>query len=647
MNRSKRAWVLALALILMLGCLVLPGGAAAASEPTVTDYPTGYTFTVTSQGRYANWAGVSTVSQFTDAQGNFCFAVDDGSQVTVYKTSRGKVTGTVVIDKPYETFGAAACDGSGNLYMVWGSPNSTDDTAVNTIIVGKYSPAGKLIAEAGGNGSEGMAYYYDERFYTQTPFDGGNCDVAVNGSLLLVNYARHMYSGHQANTVFVVDTSSMQVQTGIISYNSHSFDQRATAWSKTGGFLLASQGDCFPRSFTTSVTDRSKTLNEMETFHFWVQQGAYDAYDMYKLNATRSRLGNILESGSGAVLVGSSVRSLSEDALSEPKDVFVQVFDPRGSASSASSFVTGGTRSGLAGKNGDEQVTDYGVSWLTDLADSGMTVDVVQAVNAWEGRIAVLYELSDSYGSYDSTWCMILNENGSVYRSAFSLGQVRLNTDEDPVFAQDAVQWVSNAAGSGEVVLHSLGYTAAKPGEIASVTAEAAPGKITVRWSAASDADAYLLQRRVTGSSTWTTLASAASGVSYRDTTGVAGTVYQYRVRGRNEAGYGPFTVSSAVRAIAPIPEWYVPGEIASVTAAASGGKITVSWSASVNTAAYIVQRRVKGGDTWTTLKSNVIGTSYTDTTGVPGTVYQYRVRGRNGTVYGPFKLSSVVRAAA
>ncbi len=182
----------------------------------------------------------------------------------------------------------------------------------------------------------------------------------------------------------------------------------------------------------------------------------------------------------------------------------------------------------------------------------------------------------------------------------------------------------------------------AKPGAISSVTAAAAPGKTTVSWTASSGAAQYIIQRRVKDTSTWTTLKSNVTGLSYEDTTGEAGVVYQYRVRGRNGTDYGPFKVSSVVRAQAGNA---VPGAIAAVTAKASAGKITVSWTASQGAAQYIIQRRVKDSTTWTTLKSNVTGTSYTDTTGVAGTVYQYRVRGRNGTSYGPFKVCSVVRA--
>jgi hypothetical protein len=182
----------------------------------------------------------------------------------------------------------------------------------------------------------------------------------------------------------------------------------------------------------------------------------------------------------------------------------------------------------------------------------------------------------------------------------------------------------------------------ALPGAISSVTATAAPGKTTVSWTASERATAYIIQRRVKDSDAWTTLKSNVTATSYEDTTGVAGTVYQYRVRGRNGTDYGPFKVSSVVRAQAGAA---LPGAISTVTATAAPGKITVTWSASNGATAYIIQRRVKGSDTWTTLKSNVTGTSYVDTTGVAGTVYQYRVRGRDGTNYGPFKASSVVRA--
>jgi len=183
-----------------------------------------------------------------------------------------------------------------------------------------------------------------------------------------------------------------------------------------------------------------------------------------------------------------------------------------------------------------------------------------------------------------------------------------------------------------------------KPGAISSVTAKAEAGKTTVTWTASENATAYIIQRRVKDAATWMTLKSSVTEPKYVDTTGEGGTVYQYRVRGRDGSNYGPFKVSSVVRAIAGTP---TPGAISSVTAKAEAGKITVTWTASENATAYIIQRRVKDDTKWTTLKSSVTELKFEDKTGEAGTIYQYRVRGRNGTVYGPFKLSSVARFVA
>ncbi len=445
---KKRLLSILLSFVMVASLLPVTAIAAdsASSAPVMMEFPLNQSHQVYSVGRYSNWAGVSSASQFIDEQGRFCFATEKDGLVTVSRTEHGKVVDKVSISNPYDSFGGAVCDSSGYLYLVWGDNNEGDDVTQNTIYVCKYTSDGKLVDSVGGNGSEGLDYYYGPNFYTKTPFEGGNCDIAINGNQLVVNYAREMYSGHQSNGIFTVDLSDMTVATGITNYNSHSFDQRVTPYGEDG-FLLESLGDCYPRAFATAVTDASKSLSRvkyvMETFHFWVEEGAYGRWDMYQLNTTRARLGNILETSSGAALVAASARSLSENAKNEPYDVFVQVFDPTEDASDASAYITSGIRSGIAGRNGNENVTDYGVSWLTNLADTGKRLNEIQAVSLDSDTIAVFYELYQN-GSFDSTWYLLLNGDGSVRQKAVNIGKVRLNQDEDPVYAQGAIQWVSN-----------------------------------------------------------------------------------------------------------------------------------------------------------------------------------------------------------
>ncbi len=183
---------------------------------------------------------------------------------------------------------------------------------------------------------------------------------------------------------------------------------------------------------------------------------------------------------------------------------------------------------------------------------------------------------------------------------------------------------------------------AAKPGAIASVTATASAGKITVAWKVSAGAATYTIQRQTYGETAWKTVRSGVSGLSYADTGVTGGTKYRYRVRGVNAAGSGAFKVSSYVAAAAA-----KPGAIASVTATASAGKVTVSWKASANAVTYLLQRQVYGESAWTTVKSGHKALTYTDTAVAAGTRYRYRVRGVNDAGAGAFKVSSYARTPA
>ena len=93
----------------------------------------------------------------------------------------------MTLKKAAPIFGAVTCDQDGNYYVVTGKTNNTSDTTKETVFVSKYDATGKLVATVGDNGSSSLAYYYGERFYTKIPFDGGNCDIAVNGDYVAVN----------------------------------------------------------------------------------------------------------------------------------------------------------------------------------------------------------------------------------------------------------------------------------------------------------------------------------------------------------------------------------------------------------------------------------------------------------------------------
>ncbi len=204
-----------------------------------------------------------------------------------------------------------------------------------------------------------------------------------------------------------------------------------------------------------------------------------------------------------------------------------------------------------------------------------------------------------------------------------------------------------NGAGSGAFKATTrIKAALSLPGAISSATATASAGKIRVQWTGSTGATSYMIQKRVYSGGVWsgyTTLSTSLTGTSYEDTAVTGGTVYQYRVRGRNAAGYGAFKATASTKAAVD-----VPGAVASMTATPSAGKITVSWSAAANADTYLLQRRLYAGGVWSswgTLGSSLTARTYEDTTVAGGTVYQYRVRARNASGYGPFKNGTSVTA--
>lgn len=413
---------------------------------------------VIAAGKYINWDGTTNVSQFRDNTGNFCFAYDSGSSVVVVKPYDGNRN--ITLTKVSDIFGAVTCDSDGYYYVVTGKNNETDDTAQNTIFITKYDSNGNMIASRGDNGSSSLAYYYSESFYTKYPFNAGNCDIAVNGDYVAVNYARKMYSGHQSNSMFVVNRKTMETVNIQSYYNSHSFAQRVVPYNDK--FILASEGDCYDRAFTVSVADPSKTLEsnwdsnctDWNIFNFWVAEGTYDKYDMWTLNNNFAHMGGLAAGSNNRVaFVSTSVKSMNSNALNENEQLFIQIFVPN--EDGTISFITQGTREGLSGPNGTTPKTDEGVKWLTDYS-SEYTIQNSQIVYDSSGKYYVLFELSQN-GKYLGVYYTVLDENGTTLSGINLLSSVAyLNPAEMPVYANGSIYWVENNASDSSLYENNL-----------------------------------------------------------------------------------------------------------------------------------------------------------------------------------------------
>lgn len=452
MNMKRIKSMLLTASLLFISCTVPQQTFAASYSEKKTDIG----ITISAAGCYSNWDGVTNVSQFQDKNGEFCFGYDKGDSVYIVKTKNGVPQKKQIrLKKKTKQFGAVTCDEKGYYYVVTGQSNSTDDTGKNTIFLTKYDAKGKLIASTGDDGSSSLANYYGSSFYTKIPFNAGNCDIAVNGDYVAVNYAREMYSGHQSNSLFVVNRNTMKKVKVNSYYNSHSFAQRVVPYEDQ--FLLASEGDCYDRAFTISLADaQDGDCSSSNSFDFWVEKGTFDNWDMYTLNDNFAHLGGIaVGKDRKAALVATSAKSLNSKARKENEQLFIQIFDPAKDLQSADAYVTKGTRSGLAGKNGNEKVTNYGVKWLTDY-NNNYQIKNPQVVTSSNGNYVILFERYLKY-SYQGVYMMVLGQNGKKIQKAVLLSKnAYLNPSEMPVYTNGKVYWAGNHSKDDNIHIYSV-----------------------------------------------------------------------------------------------------------------------------------------------------------------------------------------------
>jgi hypothetical protein len=163
----------------------------------------------------------------------------------------------------------------------------------------------------------------------------------------------------------------------------------------------------------------------------------------------------------------------------------------------------------------------------------------------------------------------------------------------------------------------------------APATASATPvsaNRVDVSWSDVTGETGYKVERSTNGGVNWTQVGSVgASVLVFSDTTAVAGTNHQYRVKAYNSAG------DSAASGVASALT--VPTAPSATAVAVSDTQINITWSNVLGESGYRVERSSDGGGSWTfsvNLTADV--TSYSNTVLASATAYTYRVRASNST---------------
>ena len=211
---------------------------------------------------------------------------------------------------------------------------------------------------------------------------------------------------------------------------------------------------------------------------------------------------------------------------------------------------------------------------------------------------------------------------------------------------------------------NSTQSTAASPASGTAISAPAAPatlaatastGQVSLSWAASTGANYYIIQRSVYALNggailgglansaedynllNTITLTNTATGTSYTDSTPTNGATYTYSVAAVNASGTSTATSSSNA-----VPLAVAPATAPVLTAAASSGAITLSWSAVPNATGYIIEMATASGGPYTMLTS-ITAQAYEDS-GLSGdTTYYYTVQAVNSG--GASALSNIASA--
>lgn len=191
--------------------------------------------------------------------------------------------------------------------------------------------------------------------------------------------------------------------------------------------------------------------------------------------------------------------------------------------------------------------------------------------------------------------------------------------------ANTTASTTGTSTGTGTTVTDTI------PGAVSGLTASATPGATNLVWSAPTTGTpptGYKIMRR-TGANEFAQISNTvvAPLTAFSDTTGVTGTVYDYQIVTTNGVGDG--TASNTATATAQAATT-VPNAATGLTATATPGAINLAWNAPASGFAptgYKVMRRT-GANAYAQIGTTVAAPerTYIDTTGAPGTTYDYQV---------------------
>jgi hypothetical protein len=191
---------------------------------------------------------------------------------------------------------------------------------------------------------------------------------------------------------------------------------------------------------------------------------------------------------------------------------------------------------------------------------------------------------------------------------------------------------LAGCAGRGSVA--DSGSAVASPAAPASLqipigfAATAGNARVSLQWSASSNASSYHVKRATVSGGPYTQI-GAPTSTTYTDSALTNGTRYYYVVSALDSAGESANSAQVSAAPVASAAPLAIPTAPTSLSAANGSGQVTLSWSASSGATSYHVKRGAASDGPYTQVGAPT-SASYTDATVTNGTTYYYVVSAVN-----------------
>ncbi|MEC7274674.1 MAG: fibronectin type III domain-containing protein, partial [Verrucomicrobiota bacterium] len=184
------------------------------------------------------------------------------------------------------------------------------------------------------------------------------------------------------------------------------------------------------------------------------------------------------------------------------------------------------------------------------------------------------------------------------------------------------------------------------------LTLEDNTANVRLEWTDnASDETGYVIEKRLQGDTSWTTVATAGMNAqAFVDNTNIGSDTWEYRVKAIRDSESSSYTLVVSITRTSGGGSSSTPNAPANLNASDIGTEVELSWDdLSSNETNFVIERRLLGDSSWSTSLTRPANTTqFSDLTATEGNTYEYRIKAINGGAHSAYSnIVSVIYTGA